>query len=352
MKKTVAACLAAMLLFAFGCSRKEEPKRYQAEFLTLFNTVTRVVGYANSEEEFRALAQTIRDRLTEYHQLYDIYNSYDGVNNLKTVNDNAGIRPVLVDQRVIDMLEFAKEQYEATGGRVNVAFGAVLSIWHDYREAGIDDPESAQLPPMELLEEANRHTNIDDVVIDREASTVYLKDPRMRLDCGAIAKGYATEQVAQYLESRGFQSLLLSVGGNIRAIGKKAVPDGEGEARWTIGIQNPEKSSERTELMAVLIDGLSVVSSGNYERYYTVNGTRYHHIIDPETLFPSACFNQVTILCGDSGLGDALSTAVFNMPLEEGRAYIDSLAGTEALWVLKDGTTVCSAGFWDYVKPE
>lgn len=352
MKKTIAACLVVMLLFCFGCSLKEEPSRYQAEFLTLFNTVTRMVGYAQSEEEFRALAQTVKDQLTEYHQLYDIYNSYDGVNNLKTINDNAGIAPVAVDARIIDMLEFAKEQYEATGGRVNVAFGAVLSIWHDYREAGTDDPESAQLPPMELLEEANRHTNIDDVVIDREASTVYLRDPAMRLDCGAIAKGYAAEQVAQYLERQGVESLLLSVGGNIRAIGKKAVAGERGEKRWTVGIQNPDKSSERTELMALLIDGLSVVSSGNYERYYTVNGNRYHHIIDPETLFPSAYFNQVTIVCDDSGVGDALSTAIFNMPLEEGRAYIESLEGVEALWVLKDGTQVVSDGFPDFVKAE
>ncbi len=349
MKKTIAACLGLMLLLASGCAR---PKtlRYQAEFLTLFNTVTRIVGYANSEEEFSALAEQIRDKLEEYHQLYDIYNDYDGVSNLKTINDNAGTAPVLVDGRIIDMLEFAKRQCAESGGRVNVALGAVLRIWHDYREAGLSDPQNAELPPAALLEEAARHTNIEDVVIDREASTVYLKDPEMSLDCGAVAKGYATEQAALYAESLGVKSLLLSVGGNIRAIGEKAEADGKGEKRWTIGIQNPDKASEKKELLSVLIADFSVVSSGVYERYYTVNGQKYHHVIDPETLMPSAYYDQVTILCRDSGLGDALSTAVFNMPLNEGRKYIENLDGVEALWVMKDGGLEYSSGFLSRVR--
>ena len=95
--------------------------------------------------------------------------------------------------------------------------------------------------------------------------------------------------------------------------------------------------------MNVLIDGVSVVSSGGYERYYVVNGARYHHIIDPKTLMPADYFAQVTILCRDSGLADALSTAVFNMPLDRGRSLIDSLEGVEAAWVLKDGSIEYSA---------
>lgn len=350
MKKAIAACLGLMLLLTSGCAR---PKtlRYQAEFLTLFNTVTRIVGYAKSEEEFRALAEQIRSKLEEYHQLYDIYNDY-GVSNLKTINDNAGLAPVFVDGRIIDMLEFAKRQCAESGGRVNVALGAVLRIWHDYREAGLNDPQNAELPPAALLQEAARHTNIEDVVIDREASTVYLKDPKMSLDCGAIAKGYATEQVALYVESLGVESLLLSVGGNIRAVGKKAEADAKGEKRWTIGIQNPDKASEKKELLSVLIADFSVVSSGVYERYYTVKGERYHHVIDPETLMPSAYCDQVTILCRDSGLGDALSTAVFNMPLDEGRRYIENLDGVEALWVMKDGGLEYSSGFLSYVRAD
>jgi thiamine biosynthesis lipoprotein len=141
----------------------------------------------------------------------------------------------------------------------------------------------------------------------------------MSLDVGAVAKGYAVEQVAQFLESQGVASLLISVGGNVRAIGGKLVPDSGGEKRWTLGIQNPDTSSPDTNLMNILIDGLSVVSSGIYERFFTVDGVQYHHIIDPKTLMPSTYYAQVTILCRDSGLGDALSTAIFNMPLDEGK---------------------------------
>jgi thiamine biosynthesis lipoprotein len=351
MKKIFSACLCLILLLLSGCARTET-KRYQAEFLSLFDTVTTIVGYSDSEEHFRDFAEEMRGKIEEYHRLYDIYNDYEGISNVKTINDNAGIAPVKVDSKIIDMLQFAMDEYEATGGTVNVALGSVLKIWHDYRDAGLGDPESAELPPMEALQEAARHTDIGNVIIDEAASTVFIKDPLLRLDVGAVAKGYAAEQVAQYFEGQGVKSLLLSIGGNVRAIGEKLVPDSAGEKRWNIGIQNPDKLSPDTEIMNVLIEGLSVVSSGIYERYYVVGGEQYHHIIDPATLMPADYFAQVTILCRDSGRGDALSTAVFNMPLEQGRALVDSLEGVEAAWVMKDGSIAYSDGFEAYLKAE
>lgn len=349
MKKIIALGLCFVLLMASACSRTET-NRYQAEFLSLFDTVTTIVGYSDSEEHFKAFAQQVHDKIEEYHKLYDIYNDYEGVNNIKTINKNAGQSPVTVDRKIIDMLLFARSEYEATNGAVNVAMGAVLSIWHDYREAGLDDPENAQLPPMERLTAASTHTDINDVIIDENASTVFLKDPDMKLDVGAIAKGYAAEQVKDYIASQGITSLLLSIGGNVTAIGEKLIPDSTGDKRWNIGIQNPDKTSEDSELMNVRINGLSVISSGIYERYYTVNGAQYHHIIDPATLMPSVYYAQVTILCRDSGLGDALSTAVFNMPLDKGHSYIESLDNVEAAWVMKDGSIEYSSGFMNYVK--
>lgn len=346
---TLFICLCLLLSLSTGCNQSKA-NRYQAEFLSLFDTVTTIVGYSDSEEHFKQFAEQVRSKTEEYHQLYDIYNDYDGVTNIKTINDNAGKSPVVVDRRIIDMLLFARDEYYTTDGAVNVAFGAVLSIWHDYREAGLDDPDNAELPPMADLQEAAKHTNINDLIIDETASTVYLRDPLMRLDVGAIAKGYAAEQVALYCESLGVQSLLISLGGNVRSIGEKITADSSGDKRWVIGVQNPDKSSPQTELMSVLVKDLSVVSSGIYERYYTVNGVQYHHIIDPKTLMPAAYFAQVTILCHDSGLGDALSTAVFNMPLDQGRQYIESLPNVEAVWVLKDGSIEYSSGFKEYLK--
>ncbi len=165
--------------------------RYEATFLTLFDTVTTIKGYAADEAGFQAMAQEIHDGLLEYHQLYDIYNEYPGVVNLKTVNDAAGGPPVKVEQPILDLLLFCREVYTETEGRVNAAMGSVLSLWHEAREAGINDPEHAALPDRAALEEAALHTDFSAVVIDEEASTVQITDPETRLDVGAIAKGYA-----------------------------------------------------------------------------------------------------------------------------------------------------------------
>ncbi|HHT05169.1 MAG TPA: FAD:protein FMN transferase [Hydrogenispora sp.] len=346
MRRLTLLFLAVMLMFTVGCRPKTT--RYQAEFLGLFDTVTTIIGYAESKEEFTALAREIQEQLTKYHQLFDIYNSYEGVNNLKTINDLAGIAPVKVDQEIIALLLFAKEQYFATGGVLNIAFGPVLKIWHDYRTNGILDPLAAEVPPRQLLEEAVRYTAVEGMIIDEAASTVYLSAAEMRLDVGAVAKGYAVERVAQDLEAKGVASLLLSVGGNIRAIGGK--PDRKGVKPWKIGIKNPDPESPVTQLCNVLIVGEAVVSSGSYERYYTVNGTRYHHIIDPTTLMPAAYFTSVTVIGRDSGLADAWSTALFNLPLEIGQRLVEGIDGVEALWVTESGDVIYSKGFGKYLE--
>lgn len=338
---------AAALCLLTGCSAKPKLNRYDAQFLQLFDTVTSIVGYAEDKEQFTAYAQEFYDALEEYHQLYDIYHDYDGINNLKTVNDHAGIQPVKVDTRIIELLDTAMEMYEQTDGYMNIAMGSVLEIWHDYRTEGIDDPLNAKLPPMEELEEAAKHMNIEDVVIDREQSTVYLKDPEMSLDVGAIAKGYATERVCRQLEADGFTSAMVSVGGNIRAIGTK--PEGE---LWVVGIQNPDMDSEEPYLHTVSIEDLSLVTSGSYQRYYTVDGVPYHHIIDPDTLMPENEYVSVSILCADSGLADALSTAAFNRSLEDGKAMIERIGGAEALWVFPDGREVMTPGFQALIDEE
>ena len=335
MKRMCAAAVLCALLCGCAAAPAGEEggqKRYEASFLTLFDTVTTMVGYADSEEAFTAQAQQIHDELLEYHQLYDIYNDYDGMNNLKTVNDNAGIAPVEVDARILDMLEFSKELYEETGGRVNVAMGGVLSLWHDAREAGIEDPANAYLPDQDALEEAARHADWSNVVMDEEAGTVYLADPDMSLDVGAIAKGYAVERVCETAPA----GMLISVGGNVRATGPK--PDG---SPWVVGIENPDGGDF---LHTLYVEDSSVVTSGDYQRYYLVDGQRYHHIIDPDTLYPAARWRSVSILCADSGIADGLSTALFTLSQEDGQKLLDAF-DAEALWMTQDGELLYSPGF-------
>lgn len=337
-----------LILISLTSCKEKELVRYESEFIILFDTVTRIVGFAHSKEEFKEYAQLIYDNLKEYHQLYDIYNDYEGINNIKTINDNAGIKPVKVDQRIIDLLKFSKEVYEKTNGETNIAFGAVLKIWHEYRTEGIDDPDNASLPPIEELKKAAEHTNIEDIIIDEEESTVFLRDPLMSLDVGAVAKGYATEQVSKIVREKGLTSGLLSVGGNVRAINNNIVT---GDS-WNVGVQDPNSPRGQSILKLVKIDDMSMVTSGDYERYYVVNGEKYNHIIDKDTLYPAEYFSAITIICEDSGIADALSTATFAMPFEEGMEFINSLPDTEAMWVFTDGTIKYSENFESYIKEQ
>ena len=340
-----AALLAAVLLT--GCEEKRTLKEYEAQYLDCFDTITMVTVYTDSDEHFEELKEQIHSRLLAYHQMFDIYHSYEGVNNVKMINDNAGIQPIKVDQAIIGLLQFSRQKYEETDGMVNVAMGSVLSIWHDYREAGLQKPELAQLPDMDMLRQAEKHTDISQIQIDEAASTVYLPDSSMKLDLGAVAKGYAVEAVCGMLREEGVTSALVSAGGNVETIGKQ--PGGK---PWRIGIKNPDNDSPQVYLHALELEDMSLVTSGVYQRFYEVGGVRYHHIINPVTLMPEREYLSVTILCGNSAVADALSTAVFNMPLEQGRAYIESLPDTEALWVLADGTEVMSSGMKDYLADQ
>lgn len=346
LKRRVLAILLLLCLVIPLTACAPRLHRYEAQFLELFDTVTKVVGYSPDEETFTSYVEALRDKVKEYHELYDIYSDYPGVNNIRTINDNAGIAPVKVDQRIIDLLKFAVDQCRLTGGQVNIAMGAVLSIWHDYRESGMEDPEHAKLPSMEELQAAAQHADINNIVIDEAASTVYLSDPLMSLDVGAVAKGYACERVAEQMQELGFDHALFSLGGNVRAIGAK---NAKGEP-FSTGIENPDGTAENPFVRIVNLTGASLVTSGNYERYYTVDGKRYHHLIDPDTLFPAEFFTSITILCRDSGQADALSTAVYNMPYDEGRAYVESLDGVEALWLFPDGSVQYTDGFAKFIK--
>ena len=331
--------LCGLLVGCYSASEEPELKQYTASFLDVFDTVTSITGKSADEETFRVKTQSVHDALLEYHQLFDIYNDYDGINNLKTVNDNAGIAPVKVDSRIIDLLKDCKTYYELTHGMVNPAMGSVLQLWHVARNDGINDPVHAALPDGEKLLQAAQHMNFDAVVIDEAASTVYISEPEVRLDVGAVAKGWSVQRAAENAPA----GLLISVGGNVCATGPK---DADGTP-WVVGIQNPDGGD--SYLHTVYLTKGSLVTSGDYQRAYVVDGELYHHIIDPNTLYPSTLWRSVTIFCDDSGLADALSTALFLLPLEEGQALLDS-TGAQAMWVDRAGEIFYSPGFQDNIR--
>jgi thiamine biosynthesis lipoprotein len=345
IKRLLAGLLLSAVLLT-GLSACGKQQSYTAYSFDYFDTVTTIIGYASDREEFDRVSSGILAELGEYHRLFTTYHRYEGLENLCTINElvNGSHRTVTVDRRIIDMLFYARDMYEKTGGAVNIAMGSVLSIWHDCRELGMDDPVSAKLPSMERLQEAALHTDIRGLIIDEEACTVTLTDPAMRLDVGAIAKGYAVEAVARSLEEKGIRGYVINVGGNVRTVGTK--PEGE---PWLVGIENPAEDSQEPYLAYLNLVDRSLVTSGSYQRYYVVNGERYHHIIDPETLMPAQGYLSVSVVCESSADGDALSTALFCMSPEEGMALIESLPGIEAMWVTSDGVRKYSSGFFEYV---
>lgn len=346
-KKSLSVLLLVALLLVeplilVSCGK---PQKFKAYDFNSFDTATTVIGYARTRAEFNEVSDRVFERLRHYHMLFDIYHKYDGLENLCTVNSlvNGQHREVAVHRDIVDMLLYAKEMYGMTGGTLNVAMGSVLSIWHDYRTAGLDDPSSAALPPMSALLTAAEHVNIDAVVIDEAASTVMITDPKVTLDVGAIAKGWAVERIARELEADGITGYTLNVGGNVRTIGTQ-----DGGRPWIVGIENPFEDPNEPYLKYLALQSAAVVTSGSYQRAYVVGDKSYHHIIDPETLMPSERYVTVSVLCANSGLGDALSTALFCMSIEDGRALVAALDGVEVMWMTPDGEITVTEGFSAY----
>ncbi len=352
MKKmfTIFMVLVIVIGSLSGCAKEPEYTKYSYTFYESFDTITQVVGYAKTEEEFNKFATQIEERMLQLHKLYDKYNTYEGINNIKTINDNAGIAPVKVDKELVDLILFSKDLYKNKAKETNIALGAVLKIWSEYRDMAEADPGNAAIPPMEDLIAANEHTDINKVIVDGENSTVFLEDPEMSLDVGAVAKGFATEIVAKEIEASGLTSAVISAGGNIRTIGK---PLDSIRERWGIGITNPDSffdSSESNVLETVFVNDGSVVSSGDYQRFYMVGDKRIHHLIDPKTLMPGDYFRAVTIVTPNSGEADFYSTVAFLLPYEESKRFIESQDGVEALWVMKDGSVEATDGMKKIMK--
>lgn len=332
MKRITAAIIFAALLVGI-CSCGTSEKRYTASTFEYFDTVTDIVGYASSEEEFENTKNYILSELEKYHTLYDIYNSYEGIANINTINSSRV--PVKVDDEIIELIEYGKNVYYLTCGKTNIAMGAVLSLWHDCRETG------THLPEISALMTAAEHCNPDDIIIDRENGTVFLADEKMSLDVGAIAKGYAAERISESLREKGILGYLISIGGNICAVGSK--PTGE---KWIVGIEDPDGGFFAT----VRVSDMSVVTSGSYQRYFELDGVRYHHIIDPDTLMPKNDYISVTVVAADSALADALSTALFNIDTEQGKTLVESFENTYAMWITSSGEKIYSSGLDQFIS--
>ena len=316
------------LAVPFFCSCDKETK--SEIYYGYFDTVCVFSDYSGmSNGEFSAAEKAVGASLEKYHRLFDVHNEYEGLVNLATVNKMAGQGKVKVDKEIIDLLSFSKEMHELTEGKVNIAMGAPISLWKSLSKKG------ERIPTEDELNSLSKHTSIDSLVIDRENLTVELLDSEMSLDVGAIAKGFAAELIKSELIEADISGVVLDLGGNLCAVGTK--PDGSG---WSTGIKNPlyAEGAEQPYSRKVTLSAGALVTSGAYERYYTVGGVRYHHIIDPETLMPENRYLSVTVMAKDSGVADALSTAIFNMDYGKAQDFVSKLTDIEVTLIMNDGS--------------
>lgn len=337
-KRASAFLLLAGLLVSLlpGCTRLS---RYSMTYTDVFDTVTTVTAYADSRDSFQQLAGLLHGELTDCHRLFDIYHEYEGVTNLCTLNRTAGSGPVCVDSRILDLLELALAVGTASDGKLNVCMGSVLKLWEECRNAALTEPAQAALPDAIVLAEASKHIHTDSLCIDREAGTVEILDPLTSLDVGAVAKGFAAETACRRAEAAGYTGFLLSAGGNVCTVGTK--PDG---SLWKVGLEDPAGQSE---IALLQLADCSAVTSGGSKRCYTVNGSVYHHLIDPDSTYPADLYESVTVVCRDSALADALSTALFFLSQESGIG-LAARYSAEVFWLYPDGHTAYTPGFSAY----
>ncbi len=317
MKKFLSLML--ILIFSAGCSAKtEQLEKYEISLFDAFDTYTVFAVYEDSEERAKEHLDKIKDKYEYYHRIFDGFNTYDGLNNLKTVNDNAGIKSVVVDEDLYDLIDSTMALSKRTD-KLNIAIGPVTALWSSYRDLYNEGKSSEEvkaimgneIPSEEELASLRQLTNQDDIILNKEDGSIFLKKEGMKLDLGAVAKGYATERVAEFARDElGVESMVISAGGNVRFVGKPP-----GREKYKVAIDHPD---ETQDYLAVLeVSDTSVVTSGDYQRFFMYNGKRYSHIIDPRTLKPSDNYRSMSVITEDSFMADFLSTVLYLTPEEE-----------------------------------
>ena len=308
-------------------------EKHSEKIFEYFDTITTFMAYTEDEEEFKHYTDVLTEELKKYHQLFNSYDRFEGVNNFLTINENAGKEPVEVDPSVIDLIKYSNEMYELTDGKINIAMGSLLGLWHDAREVSVNNPVEAKIPEESVLKQASEHKDIDAIEIDEEKNTVYISDPDVQIDIGAIGKGYATKIIANRLREEGLKHGILSVGGDDVLFGDNPASE---NSYYKIAIQNPDlEDKEEPYSSVVSLKNTSVVTSGDYQRYFMVDGKRYHHIIDPETMYPSTKWRSVSVIMDDIAEADTISTYLFIIGYEEGLEFAKKV-GAEVLWIDED----------------
>ena len=302
----------------YGCAK---PETFSYTYSDIgFDTVITFKATC-TEKEYKNYETIVKETFKEYDTYFDQYTEYEGLNNVWYLNHHAYNNPVEVNDVLLDCIQ-ASLTLNEMNANFDITYGSLLHIWHTYREQG------TSIPSQEEIQQAYPHAGKDKLVI--KGNTITYLDPAFKIDLGGIAKGYTCQKIKEKLNAEGLYNGFINAGGNIVLLGPKA--DG---SDWAIGIQNPNGDS--TGVYMTFKDECAIVTSGDYQRFYEVDDKRYHHIIDLKTGYPATYCRSVTIITNDSTLADFLSTALFCMSYEDGKAFIDSLDGVEAVWMIDKG---------------
>ncbi|MDR5660069.1 FAD:protein FMN transferase [Serpentinicella sp. ANB-PHB4] len=322
IKTKIVFLIIATLFVVVGCSSEQG----QESELVLVQEVDFVLGTMGQIQVFAESKEIGNEAIRKaYDRIKDIENtmstSIEG-SDVYQVNLSAGQSYVDVSQDTLFVINKGLEYFDLTDGTFNIGLGKLINLW------GIGK-ENERVPSQDEIQKAKAHIDIQNISIDN--GSVKLEDPEMAMDLGGIAKGYAVDEAINVLKDEGINSGLVNLGGDIYALGNKA--DGD---PWNVGIQNPDSSSGSV-VMSIALADKSIVSSGDYERYFVENNVKYHHILDPETGYPTDNeVRSVTIISDASIDADILSTAVFIMGLERGLELLESLEGVDGVVLTKE----------------
>ena len=266
--------------------------------------------------------------IKEVQRIENLISSWDEHSQTTAINRNAGIQPVKVDQELYDLIARSLRVSVLTNGAFDISFASVGKLWK------FDG--SMQAPPTEeAIAVSVTSINYKNIILNPQDTSVFLKDKGMKIGFGGIGKGYAAEHAKNVIMAMGIKNGVVSAAGDLTTWGKRQ----DGEA-WDVAIAKPDKS--RKILAWLKADETSVVTSGNYEKFFIHEGKRYSHIIDPRTGYPTTGLKSATIICTNAELADALATTMFVMGKTEGLALINQLNGIECLLITDDDEIISS----------
>lgn len=356
--KYVGVILLAFVMILSGCSFEKEPMTsegtpgdsessngYVRSESTIKNDATtgRIITSQSSYQigtyitlSIYADQQVPDEAFDDFFELINYYENMVSKNiptsEVSQINQNAGVQPVVVSSELMEMVKIGLGYASDSNGLFDVSIGSLVDLW------GIGT-ENAKVPNEAELKESMATVDYKNIVIDEASKTVYLKDPGMIMDLGALAKGYIADRVKELIIEKGFDAAIVNLGGNVLTVGTKPNAD-----FWRIGVRDP-RSDTVTEMGILNLEDNSIVSSGVYERFFLEGEMRYHHIINPKTGYPEQNdMMSVSIVSKNSVDGDALSTTAFLMGLEEGLKYVESLEGIDAVVVMSDLSVYITSG--------